>query len=129
LNPYELTVIINPNIGDEKALVLITKIEDKIKSLGGEVEKTDRLGMRKLAYPPKDAPKLQQAYYAIVFFKSPSSLPAQLNNYLRVIEDVVRHLIAKGTPQVLTEIEGSPIEGKAVEVGETKKEAETLGQP
>jgi small subunit ribosomal protein S6 len=126
-------LVLDPNLGEEKLVALVTKFEEKIKSLGGEVERTDKWGVRKLASMMKAAPKLKQAYYAVIYFNAETSLPAKIRNTLKVTENIVRYNVARATKAQAAEIEGVPLEeGKeipAVNVGDLKPAEEgTSGQ-
>lgn len=130
MNSYELVLIIDPNLGEEKSATLITKVEDKIKSLGGQVDKTEKWGMRRLASVMKSAKRLKQAYYVLIRFSSETSVPAQIRSLLKVTEEVVRYNLALAVETPVAEIEGAPIATAvaAVNVGEITGEA-SVGQP
>jgi small subunit ribosomal protein S6 len=124
-------LIFDPDLGEERIGAILSKIEGKIKSLGGGVEKTDKWGVRRLASMVKRAKKLQQAYYVVLYFKSEPSLPEELQNYLKVTENIVRYSIVRAAPKPLAEIEGAPLKAEggeeAVNVGEIKEQGESLG--
>jgi len=130
LNPYELIMLFNPTLGEEKIGQFVTKVEEKIKGWGGEVEKTEKWGTRRLASMIKKAKSLTQCYYVLVRFKSPSSVPADLRGFLKVSEIVVRYFIARAVAQEAVspenkEIPGAPVD--ALPIGEIK--GEPLGKP
>jgi small subunit ribosomal protein S6 len=129
LNSYELVLIIDPNVGEEKGNAVVTKIEEKIKSLGGQVDKTDKWGIRRLASMIKSAKRLKQAYYVLVRFQAEPTVPAQLRSMMKVMEEVIRSNIARAVEVPVAEIEGAPIATavEAVNVGEIKGEA-SVGQ-
>ncbi len=115
MNAYEMVLMFDASLGTEKIEGLIAKIEGKATSLGAEIEKTDKWGVRRAASKIKKAKKLTQVYYALVFFKSPSSVPAELQKYLKVTEGVVRYSILCAVPK-----EEKP-EAQVVNVGEIKE--------
>jgi small subunit ribosomal protein S6 len=134
---YELVVSFDHNLGEEKIGEMVSKIEAKIKGFGGEVEKVDRWGVRKLASMIKKARKLTQAYFVVVFFKGEKTIPGKVQSYLKVTEDIIRYSIFKGVPKQEAEIAGKPAEKgevEAVNVGEIKEitpappEGEDLGK-
>lgn len=132
MNPYELILLFDPVLGEDKIGTVITKIEDKIKAAGGQIDRTEKWGVRRLASMMKKAKKLTQAYYTLIRFNSPSSAPAELRAYLRVNENVVRSYISRAVELPLPveeKIEGKAIE--AVEIGEIKsvEEESELGKP
>jgi small subunit ribosomal protein S6 len=114
-----MVLMFDANLGTEKIEGLIGKIEDKAKGLGAEIEKTDKWGVRRAASKIKKAKKLTQVYYAIVFFKSPSSVPFELQKYLKVTEGVVRYSVLCAVPAAPAGKAEKP-EVQAVNVGEIK---------
>lgn len=127
MNPYELMLIFDPGLGEERIDQILLKVEDKIKNFGGEMLKTDKWGIKTLANAFKKARKLTQAYYAVVYFNGPSSLPASLQAYLKVTENVIRYSVYRSTEQgenPLASISGEPLEKALVSETEEKKEKE-----
>lgn len=130
MNPYELILIFNASLGEEKTSQVLSKIEAKIKSLGGEIEKTDKWGSKRLASAIKKVKGMTQGYYVLITFKSPSEVPAELRNFLKVMEEVPRYFISKAQVIPLANTAGKGIAGTplaAIPV-ETIK-GEPLGQP
>jgi len=110
LNAYETLLIFDPVLGEEKIDLLIKKIEEKIKSLGGEMKKTEKWGSKRLPNLFKKAQKMQYVYYVMLFFDAPSALPAELQYFLKVTEDVFRYSVyrAEEKEAALAEIQGVP---------------------
>jgi small subunit ribosomal protein S6 len=131
VNNYELILIFDPNLGEDKTGAFVAKIEEKIKSLGGEVDKTEKWGTRRLASMIKKAKSLTQGYYVLLRFKAPTNVPAQLRALLKVSESVIRYFLSLAV--VLEEghvgrreAPGAPVT-EAVEIGEIK--GKPLGEP
>lgn len=129
MNSYELVLILDPNLGEEKSSAVITKVEEKIKSSGGQVDKTEKWGLKRLASIMRSAKRLKQANYVLFRFSAESSLPAKLRAMLKVMEEVVRYNIARAIAIPSAEIAGAPIAApvEAINVGEIKGEA-SLGK-
>ncbi|MDR1953746.1 MAG: 30S ribosomal protein S6 [Clostridiales Family XIII bacterium] len=89
MNRYEIMFIIAAALEDEKKEATIETVKGII-SAGGEVTKTDVIGLRKLAYPIR---KKNEGYYVLIEFNAPSELPKELDRRLKISDDVVRHLI------------------------------------
>ena len=132
MSPYELVLTLDPSLGEEKIEEIIGKTEEKIKSFGGEFEKVDKWGVRKLAATFKKAKKLTQGYFAVLFFSGEKTLPGSLQHFLKVNENIVRYSIVKAVPKPKeAEIAGTPVEKKEIEavaVGEIKVAREGHGQ-
>ena len=95
MNNYELILIFDPSQGEDKIGAFVARVEEKIKSLGGEVEKTEKWGTRRLASMIKKAKTLTQGYYVLFRFKSPAAAPAELRAFLKVAENVTRYFLSK----------------------------------
>jgi len=130
LNPYELIMIMDAALGEDKASQVVTKVEEKIKALGGEVEKTEKWGTKRLASMIRKAKTLTQGYYVMIKFNSAPSLPAEIQAYLKVNESVIRYFLSRAViaadiaPPERKGIPGAPLE--AISVGEIK--GEPLGE-
>jgi small subunit ribosomal protein S6 len=110
LNSYELFVLIDSALGEEKIDGILSKIEKKIKELGGEIQKVDRWGNRKLASEIKKAKNVKYAYYVLIYFKAESLVPADLLKYLKFTENILRYSLIRAQEKSLEEIEGIPVE-------------------
>jgi small subunit ribosomal protein S6 len=75
---------------DDEAKDAVMETVEAIIGDGGNVVKTDRIGMRRLAYPIR---KKNEGYYVLVEFEAPTELPKELDRRLRISDDVVRHMI------------------------------------
>ena len=89
---YEAMYILKAGSDDEAITATVTKFEDVVKNGGGEIVKTDRWGKRRLAY---EVNGVNEGYYILMTFKSPSSAAQELERILKIHDDVVRHLIIK----------------------------------
>ena len=123
LKAYELVLIFDPNLGEEKISEMLGKVEEKLKGFGGEIEKTDKLGIKRLASTFKKARKLTQGYYVIIFFNGEPTLPGQISANLKVTENIVRYSVLQAVPKKAPEIVEKPAEAEteAVNVGEIKE--------
>jgi small subunit ribosomal protein S6 len=81
--------IIAAALDDEQKDAVVETVNGIIAD-GGEVLKTERIGLKKLAYPIR---KKNEGYYVLVDFKAPTDLPKELDRRLKIPDDVVRHLI------------------------------------
>jgi len=122
MNQYELILLFDPSLGEEKTGLVVTKVEEKIKALGGEIEKTDKWGVRKLASMVSRAKSLTQGYYVLIRFKSAPAAPAELRAYLKVNESVIRSFLSRAIVEP-----AAAVPAEAVSVGEIK--GEPIGKP
>ena len=89
MNKYELMVIIDPALEDDKKEAAIESVKNIIAD-AGEVSETDVWGLRKLAYPIQ---KKLEGYYVVMQFAAEPELPKELDRRLRINDAYMRHII------------------------------------
>lgn len=92
LNEYELTIILKPDLSEEKLTASIENIKKFITGKGGIISDTKPWGKRRLAYPIKHS--LEGNYILLKFTMKPDQ-NRELETNLRISEDVLRHLLVK----------------------------------
>jgi small subunit ribosomal protein S6 len=90
MNKYEMIYILDTACTDEKREALMAKIENVVVKAGGTVEKVEKWGVKKLAYPINKKP---EGYYVVMQFEAEPTLPKELDRRLRISDFVMRHLI------------------------------------
>ena len=90
LRDYELTVVYSPEAGEEKYEAAIENISKYVTDRGGEVSDVQKWGKRKLAYPIKH---FIDGDYVLIQFKMKPEDGKELENNLRISEEVLRHLL------------------------------------
>jgi small subunit ribosomal protein S6 len=83
--------IIKP-LEDEATNDIVAKFENLIKNNGGEIEKTDRWGKRRLAYAIDD---INDGYYVLVHFVAQPEAVAELDRVMKITDEILRHMIIK----------------------------------
>ena len=86
---YEAMVILNPNEGEEQVTAATQRVQDQITSRGGEIQKVDTWGRRRMYYPIKH---LRDGHYVIYHFNAEPQRVAELEAQWRITEYVLRHL-------------------------------------
>ncbi len=89
---YETMLIVDPDLEIEVIGKAISKFEDLIKKHKGEIEKTDKWGRRKMAYPIEGR---SDGYYAIIYFKANTPLIRELDRVLNISDEVLRFIILR----------------------------------
>ena len=92
MQKYELVVVLNGNLEDEARSAAMERGYGYITRFGGTVANVDEWGKRKLAY---EIQKMNEAFYYIVTFEAPLDAPAQIEDNIRIMEQVIRFLIVK----------------------------------
>ena len=89
MNKYELMVIIDPALEDDKKEAAVENVKSIIAE-AGEVSETDVWGLKKLAYPIQ---KKTEGYYVVMQFTAEPELPKELDRRLRIADAYMRHII------------------------------------
>lgn len=92
MRKYEVMYIIKPDLEQEATKGLVEKFQNLITENGGEIEKVDEMGKRRLAY---EIEGYNEGYYVLINFASETSVIAELERVLRITEGVIRYLIVK----------------------------------
>ena len=92
MNKYEMLYILDTACSDEEKDALIAKFENVVKSNGGVVEKSEKWGVKKLAYP---IDYKTDGYYVYVAFEGGSDLVSEVKRVVGITEHVLRRLITK----------------------------------
>jgi len=110
MKSYEVLYILSAELADEVRETLIDKFCAVVTDNGGSVEKLDKWGVRKFAYPINYK---TEGFYVLMNFSAEPTIPAELSRQLRITDGVVRNMILS-----LDDVYG------AKEVKEVKEEAE-----
>ena len=89
MNAYEVMYIVKP-VEDEACEAVVAKFEKLITANGGNVEKTDRWGKRRLAYPIND---LVEGYYVYMTCEVSPDMPAELDRVFKITDGILRSII------------------------------------
>ena len=92
MNKYELTVVVSAKLEDEERAATLERVKELITRFGGNVTDVDDWVKRKLAY---EIQKMREAYYYFVHFEADATCPAEVENRIRIMEDVIRYLCVR----------------------------------
>ena len=96
MNNYETLFVIKPTLTDEETAAQIAKITEILEREGAQILATNKMGMRKLAYP---VAKNERGVYTIIYFNAVGSVIAELERKLKFNEEVIKYLTVKYTKQ------------------------------
>ena len=86
---YEMAVIIDASLDEDSQKAEFAKVTALIERFGGVVEKVDEWGKRRLAY---EINKKAEGHYYFVTFDANSTTPREVEDRLRIMENVLRSL-------------------------------------
>ena len=92
MRKYEMLYILTATLTDEEKDAIIAKFESVIKESGGNVEKVDKWGVKKLAYPINYK---TEGYYVLMSFEATTTVVAELKRIAGITDGVIRRLITK----------------------------------
>ena len=92
MNKYELAVILSAKLEDEERAAAMEKIQGYITRFGGTVTNVDEWGKKKLAY---EVQKMKEAFYYFIRFEAESTVPAEIESRVRIMDNVIRYLCVR----------------------------------
>ena len=93
MNKYELAVVVNVKLEDEERAAVIEKVKEYIVRFGGTVTDDEEWGKKRLAY---EIQKMKDAYYYFIKFESENTdCPNEVEDNIRIMENVIRFLVVK----------------------------------
>ena len=90
MRDYEVVFIVHPDLDENAFNEVINRVRSWITEGGGQIDKVDLWGKRKLAYPIR---KQTEGQYVLMETKMPPTYGAQLERNLRFLEPVMRFLV------------------------------------
>ena len=92
MNNYELALVVNAKIDDEVRNQTVESVKDLITRFGGSITNVDEWGKRRLAY---EIQKMREGYYYLIKFDADSNVPSEVEERIRIMENVIRFLCIK----------------------------------
>ena len=97
MHPYELMVILNPEVDDRTVQPTLDKFLSVVTANGGKIDNVDVWGRRRLAY---EIQKKNEGVYAIVNFTAEPATTQELERQLRLSESVMRTKVLRADEAV-----------------------------
>src|SRR4051812_8294363 len=89
---YELVYVVSPDATDEQVAELHTQVESITQRMGGQLEKTENWGRRKLAY---EIGRHKEGTYVLELINGTGELMKEIDRRLKVLDYVIRHLVVR----------------------------------
>ena len=89
---YELVYIVSPDATDAQIADLHSQVEAIAQRLGGQIEKTDNWGRRKLAY---EIGPHKEGTYVLELIEGGGDLMKEIDRRLKVTDLIIRHLVVR----------------------------------
>ena len=92
MNKYELAVVVSAKIEDDERAAVVEKAKALVERFGGQITNVDDWGKRRLAY---EVQKMKEAYYYFIQFDAESTVPAEIESRIRIMDNVIRYLCVR----------------------------------
>ena len=92
MNKYELALVLSAKIEDEERIATLEKVKEIITRFGGTITNVDESGKKRLAY---EIQKMREGFYYFIHFDSNGETPAELEQRVRITENVLRYLCVR----------------------------------
>lgn len=92
MNNYELTIVLDGKAGASKMKKVTENLEKSLKNFNGKIKGTKDMGVKDLAYK---IGKSETGMFTFFELELDGKGVKQLNEKLRVDEDVIRYLLVK----------------------------------
>ena len=93
MNKYELVVVVSAKLEEEERAAEIEKVSNLVTRFGGTITDVEEWGKKKLAY---EIQKMKEAYYYFINFDTDNTdCPNEIEDQIRIMENVIRYLCVK----------------------------------
>lgn len=92
MNKYEVAVVVSALLNDEERAAVVEQVKGYIARRGGNVTEVEDWGKRRLAY---EIAKQTEGYYYFVKVDAEPTMSVELEQDLRIMENVLRYLIVR----------------------------------
>jgi small subunit ribosomal protein S6 len=89
---YEIMFIVNPNTAEEEIDKINAQLETIITSGGGQIQKIEKMGKRRLAY---EVQKFREGYYVLFAIGANGDIVKECERRLRVMDAVLRYITVR----------------------------------
>jgi small subunit ribosomal protein S6 len=108
MNDYEVLLMLDPELPEERGSEIITRLREQVATDGGRWDGHEPWGRRKLAYEIDH--KTDGVYHLLLFASTPATL-SEVTRVLKITDGVLRHLAVRRVKSGHTK---APAEAKAV---------------
>lgn len=92
MNKYELALVVSAKIEDDARTATVERAKEYITRAGGTITEVEDWGKKKLAY---EVQKMSEAYYYFIQFDAETSVPAAVEQDVRIMDNVLRFLCVR----------------------------------
>ena len=90
MNQYEVMYVIDTALEEQARTDLINRFSGLVEANGGQVDRVDEWGKRRLAYAIN---YITEGYYVLISFTSAPDFPKELDRILGITDGIIRSMI------------------------------------
>jgi small subunit ribosomal protein S6 len=117
---YEILLMLDPELPEERQTEIVTRVRESIEGAGGTWGAHDAWGRRKLAYEIDH--KTDGVYHLLTMTTTPEALE-EVSRVLKITDGVMRHLAVRRT----VTRPGGPVESSAPQRQDVEEQASPVG--
>ena len=92
MNKYELALVVSAKVEDEVRDAVVEKAKGYITRYNCTITEVEEWGKKKLAY---EIQKMKEAYYYFIHFESDATTPGEIEQRIRIMDNVIRYLCVR----------------------------------
>ena len=92
MNKYEAMYVLDAALEDSARIDLISYFSGIVEKNGGQVDRIDEWGKRRLAYAINYK---TEGYYVLMYIQGPSELPRELERNFQINDNALRYLVTR----------------------------------
>jgi small subunit ribosomal protein S6 len=92
MNQYEVMYVIDTALEEQARTELINRFSSLVEQNGGQVDRVDEWGKRRLAYAINYK---TEGYYVLMYIAAPAELPRELERNFQINENVLRYMVIR----------------------------------
>lgn len=91
MNNYEVMYIVKP-VEEDAYNTVVKKFDDLLVANGATIEKNDKWGKKRLAYPIQD---FNDGLYVLTTFAAEPAAVKELDRVMKITDEILRHMIIR----------------------------------
>ena len=92
MNQYELALVVNAKVEDDVKNAVVEAAKELITRFGGNITNVEDAGKKRLAY---EIQKMKEGYYFFIQFDADATVPAEVEQRVRIMDNVIRFLCTR----------------------------------
>ncbi|GED16710.1 30S ribosomal protein S6 [Aneurinibacillus migulanus] len=92
MRKYEVMYILRPDLQEEATKANVERFSNVITEDGGEMEKVNEMGKKRLAYEIDD---YREGFYVLMNFQSEPQAVNEMERLMKISDDVIRYLVVR----------------------------------